>query len=292
MAFRRFTDFILRGRTQAMATAFVLGFMPVIGLLGSLIATLVTLRRGMQEGALVFIAAVLPILFVFMGVPADQGPSTAVGAFDVVIMITTINGLAWLTAVVLGKTSSWSLVLDVIGILGVIVIIALHLIYPDMANWWQHWLTNYFAGVGTIAGGDAHSMGVITGMTATMKYYATGMAAIMFSFYALLDLLIARWWQDKLFNPGGLRKELLSGGILALWQNVMMQDAMLLLAMVFALAGLSLMHYVIAASHTKWWWLAIIYIVLSIVPESIVLFVLAGLLDTAFDLRKKVKGSI
>jgi hypothetical protein len=303
MLFRRFTDFILRGRTQAMVTAFVLGFVPVLGLISSLIATLVTLRKGIQEGALVFIAAVLPILLVFSSVPADQSPSTSISAFDIVVMIVTINGLAWLSAIILGRTSSWSLVLDVIGVLGFAVVITLHLSYPDMANWWQQWLTNYFAGVGVATGGDAHSLNVVKGMTAEMKYYATGMAAIMLSFYALLDLLAGRWWQDTMFNPGGLSTELkairlskvcaiilLIGAAFAFGHVVMMQDAMLILGMMFALAGLSLMHYVITATRAKWWWVAIIYIALSIVPESIVLFVLAGLLDSFFDFRKKFKA--
>jgi uncharacterized protein YybS (DUF2232 family) len=140
-------------------------------------------------------------------------------------------------------------------------------------------------------------------MTAEMKYYATGMAAIMLSFYALLDLLAGRWWQDTMFNPGGLSTELkairlskvcaiilLIGAAFAFGHVVMMQDAMLILGMMFALAGLSLMHYVITATRAKWWWVAIIYIALSIVPESIVLFVLAGLLDSFFDFRKKFKA--
>ncbi|MES2219286.1 MAG: hypothetical protein V4501_12860 [Pseudomonadota bacterium] len=306
MLFRRFTDFILRGRTQAMVTAFVLGFMPVIGLISSLIATLVTLRKGMQEGALVFIAAVLPILLVFSSVPQAASPSTSISAIDVVIMIATINALAWISAVVLGKTSSWSLVLDVLGVLGVVTVIVLHLAYPDMAGWWQQWLTNYFAGVGVATGGDAHSLSVVQGMTSEMKYYATGIAGIMFSFYALVDLLIGRWWQDTMFNPGGLSKELkairlskicaiifLVGIVFAFSHVVMMQDAMLVLGMVFALAGLSLMHYVIAAKHIKWGWVTLIYILLSIVPESIALFIIAGLLDSVFDFRKKfnVPGS-
>jgi hypothetical protein len=301
MLMRRFTDFILRGRYQAMVTAFAVSFVPVLGLLGSLIATLVTLRKGVQDGALVFIAAVLPIVLIYESVPPDQGATTTISTVDVVIMVILINIGAWLAAVILRRTSSWSLVLDVIGLLGFAVVVILHLIYPDMASWWQQWLTNYFNGVSQATTGDPHALASITNMANNLKDYATGITAIMLSFYALLDLVLARWWQDAMFNPGGLRRELLSirlskfcgivcvaGLAAAFMQIVSLQDATLILGMTYSLAGLSLMHYAIAATHAKWYWLMIIYIALSIIPQSLILIALAGLLDTAFDFRKRL----
>jgi hypothetical protein len=306
MLLRRFTDYILRGRLQAMSTAFVLGFIPVLGLISSLIATLVTLRKGAQEGALVFVAATLPILLVYAGMPPDHGASDGISTIDIVVMISTINVIAWVSAVILRRFSSWSWVLDLIGILTVIVIIVLHLQFPEIQTWWQNWLTNYFAAVG-LSQGDGPHLKDVTGIVASIKNYATGLAAVMLSFYALLSLVIGRWWQDAMFNPGGLRQELMAirlsylvgtifllGLFLSFWGIPVVLDAMPILYMIFALAGLSLMHYLVKAINVKWWWLITLYIVLSIVPQSIIVIAMAGLLDTAFNFRKRwpIKNSL
>jgi hypothetical protein len=302
MLIRRFTDFVLRGRFQSMGAAFVLGFIPVIGLVSSLIATLVTLRKGAQEGALVFVAATLPILLVYAGMSSNHLPAESISPIDVVIMISSINAIAWISALILRQFSSWSFVLDVVGLLSVIVIVALHLAYPGITEWWQSWLTNYFHAVGL--NDNAHAM---ANMVMGIKDYATGLVTIMLSFYAVLTLLVARWWQDAIFNPGGLRQELMSVRlsyllgtvflicmVLSFWNMPIVMDVVPVLYMIFGLAGLSLLHYTVKAINAKWWLLAVIYGVLSLIPQSIIIVAMAGLLDTGFDFRKRlpVKNSL
>ena len=302
MLIRRFTDFVLRGRFQSMGAAFLLGFIPVVGLISSLIAALVTLRKGAQEGALVFVAATLPILLVYAGMPSNHLPAEAISPIDIVIMIGSINAITWVSALILRQYSSWSFVLDVVGLLSVIVIVALHVAYPGITDWWQSWLTNYFQAVGL--GDNTHAM---ANMVMGIKDYATGLVTIMLSLYALLILLVARWWQDAVFNPGGLRQELMSirlsyvlgtvfliGLVLSFWNLPVVMDVVPVLYMIFALAGLSLLHYTVKATNAKWWLLVVIYGVLSLIPQSIIIIAMAGLLDTGMNLRKRlpVKNSL
>ena len=87
MFLRRFTDFVLQNRLQAMATAFITAFIPVIGSISILIAALVTLRKGAYEGALVAVAATLPyIISYFTAIPAADQVQMAVAMLAILIV--------------------------------------------------------------------------------------------------------------------------------------------------------------------------------------------------------------
>ena len=60
MSLHRLTAYLLKHRWQALALTFVCTFIPVLGTLSILLAALVTLRKGVIEGAAFTLAAVLP----------------------------------------------------------------------------------------------------------------------------------------------------------------------------------------------------------------------------------------
>jgi hypothetical protein len=303
MLLRRFTDYILRGRVHALAAAFVLVLVPIIG---CVIATFVTLRKGAQEGAFVFIALILPYLLIMMMAPSEQvSGENSNNLLEGVIFIVSISFVSWLIAVILRATSSWSVVLDSLALISVAVIILIHLYYPDMAQFREHWLKNYFELLQQAAKDFFIAIGMsnssIVNILNKLKDLTAGITTLMFSSQALLFLLLARWWQDAMFNPGGLRKELKTirlskvcaivfiVGLFAAFQHiVMMQNAIIILFMIFALAGFSLMHYIITAKKINFWLVGFVYIALSIFPKSMVFLVLAGLLDAFFDFRKRL----
>jgi hypothetical protein len=297
MSLRRFTDYILQGRVHALVAAFVLGFVPVFGTFGSIIAAFVTLRKSIHDGALIFIFTTLPTLLL-VTLPADPNNGTF-ALITVIVMTVVINFLSWLSAVILKLTSSWSLVLDVLGLLGVLVVITLHLADPNLAQFWEHWTLNYVASMKEMLGSAADYVSAnIVNNIHVIKDYLTGQVTLILGSCSVLILLAARWWQDAVFNPGGLRKELMEVRLskvsalvtlacfaLSFMHVVMTQDALPIMLLFYAFAGLSLMHYVIFAKNMNWSWLVIIYVGLLFAPFVLIV---AGLLDTVFDFRKRL----
>jgi hypothetical protein len=303
MLLRRFTDFILRSRLQAMGTAFVFAFLPLISSVSIIIAAFVTLRKGTFEGALVLFAAVLPTIFGFAFLPAEEHFSLMMGALDVVLLS---NLLTWVFATQLAKYKNWTFVLECSTLLGILVVIAVHLIYPDVQSWWSAHLSEYFAQsihkMGQYEPGEvgAQTM-VIDKMVASVKMYATGLVVSFILFNALLQVVLARWWQAVMFNPQGLRGELYQirlgqtagiifviGLVLSYWGYSIVLDIMPVLYLAFGIAGLSLLHSVIALSKVKWLWLTMVYLGVMLFPLSITLIAMLALIDTGVDFRKRL----
>lgn len=311
MLLRRITDFILQGRLQAMGTAFICAFLPLVGTVSVLIAALVTLRKGVQEGALVLVAATLPVLISYAGFPVDSAAASyTVSPANAVSFVVIINVLTWLYAVVLRRYPSWSLVIQLAGFVAVVTVVAVHIAYPDVRAWWQDWLTNYFGHVeqeaGQLSAEDVKANKAMIGnVVASIAPYATGIIAAIVSFYALLQLLLARWWQAAMFNPGGLRKELLVirmsyaagavfvlGLVLSYWSSALIVDVMPVLYLVFGLAGFSLLHSIANNNKASWFLFALVYIVITVIPTAVILIAMAALLDTWLDFRKRFQKQI
>lgn len=302
MMLRRFTDFILQNRLQAMGIAFALAFLPLIGSLSILIAALVTLRKGAYEGALVFLAASLPVLIRYMALPADA----SVGLAQTMILIVLgSNFLVWLFAVLLRAYGHWSVVLEMTLLFGILFVGLAHVMYPELPAWWEKELSLY-AGKALAAADDTKE--VQAAIIADMKNYATGFVLSFVLINVVLQLLMARWWQAVIFNPGGLRKELydirlkyIAGAVflavllLSYLKNAYALDMMPLVYMVYALAGLSLLHYVISciATRSGWFWLLLVYTsMILLFPFSVAAIAVLGLFDTGLDLRKRLSSKL
>ncbi len=307
MFLRRFTDFVLQNRVQGMATAFVSAFVPIIGSISILIAGLVTLRKGAFEGLLVLIAATVPyIITYFASPPAPEQALLAEGILGVIIVS---NVLTWMFAIVLRRFSNWNITIEIAALLGVLVIVLVHLFNPDIQNWWASQLSVYFAKTTDVvnklkattdAAQSAPSEAQIQAVN-TAKRFATGFVAVSVLFNALLQLLIARWWQAAIYNPGGLRKELyqirlshITGFafvialVLAFLGIDVALDMMPILCMAFFVAGLSLLHSIVSKQKIAWLWLILIYMgIIWLFPLSIVIIAFIALVDTGFDFRKR-----
>lgn len=304
MFLSRMTDFILQSRVQAMAAAFLLAFIPLIGMISILIAALVTLRKGVVEGALVTFAATLPYLISYYAssIPAEQ--VQMVGMMLGVIVLGNI--LTWVFAAVLRQFSNWSFTLELAALLGVLAVGIVHLVCPDVQGWWSTQLTAYFAKtaqkVGELSSSDnALPAEMQQQVVAAMKQYATGVVVATLLLNSLLLVVVARWWQAAVFNPGGLRKELynirlshITGITLALililayLGNEFALDVIPILCAVFFVAGLSLLHSAVQSAKNGWLWLVLIYAgIVVLFPMSFFMVSMIALFDTGMDFRKR-----
>lgn len=303
---RRFTDFILKSRTQAMAAVFVIAFLPYIKSIGILIAALVTLLKGAREGAYVFAAATLPLLIKgYFAATASNTPDVTL--YIMLGIVIASSFLAWGFSVLLQQYNNWNIVLEAVILFGIIVVVSIHLLYPDIQQWWATQLTYYYKEM--LARPEfqltdemraaAEQMQIKT--INEIKYYATGVMIGSILFTTIIQLLVARWWQAALVNPGGLRKELyqvrlghIAGFIfvidlaLAYFGSEVALDVLPVMCGVFAIAGLSLIHSAMSMTRFGWLWLILLYA--GLVKEfaaGIIIISIIALFDTGFNFRKR-----
>lgn len=299
MLLQRLTAFVLQSRLHAMGSAFVLSLIPLGGTVSVLIAGLVTLRKNVLEGFLVLFTATLPYL-IYMARPPSELP--LVDIFVEIIVVS--NVLTWVFAVMLRQYGSWTFTLEFAALLGILIISTVHLLYPNVQNWWGDQLTNYYK---VIAERGDNVAGAISPETqeqivAVVKSYATGFVVAMLLLISLLQLLLARWWQAAVFNPGGLGTELrnikmgyaaagffMAGLLLSYFDNAVVIEIMPIIYMTFCAAGLSLIHVWVARKPSAWTWLGFVYLGLFLVfPYSMVLIAMLALVDTFVDFRKRL----
>ncbi len=306
MLLRRITDFILQSRLHAMGTAFGCAFIPWVGAISIVIAAFVTLRKGAREGAFVMLAATLPLLIGYWTFPADNQTSALLTDSNLMLLMVVGNILTWLFSVILRHYANWSWLLQLAAVLSIIVVCVVHLVYPDAQSWWGVELKNYFTQ--TMQNMDAAKLtddstqSAIASIAESVKPYATGIITVFIVFNALLQLLIARWWQAVVFNPGGLRKEMyeirmsyIAGALfvlglaLSFWVGSdWITDVMPIFYLIFCLAGLSLLHSLISRSKVSWFWLSLVYLSVMLAPICLTLIAMIALLDTWLDLRVRL----
>lgn len=324
MWLQRVTDYLLRHRWRALLMTFLITFVPVIGIAGIMIAALVTLVKGIAEGAIFTVAASVPFLlsFYLSGSHATAAPLVVWAAVGVAVVS---NLLTWVFAVMLKRQVNWSSILQMATLIGVLVVSLVHLANPAVSDWWGTELQSFYSQAAVAAKGVVSNSSVALSDASAQtagdaaaqatdiqletinitKHYATGMMVAVVLFNALLQLMAARWWQAQLFNPGLLRRELhgirlspLAGVLflasMVIWYlgNNVVVDIMPILYLLFGVAGLSVIHYLFGLFNnpTAWFWMMLLYVTLLIaMPASIMLLAVIALLDIWLDLRARVK---
>lgn len=306
MFLKRLTHYLLKHRTQALLITFLITFLPIAGVLGIVIATLFTLVHGIIEGAFFAIAATLPyaISFFISGSKAATIPLVVWAAVGVAIVS---NVLTYCFAILLRQGASWSTIIQVAALLGVLVVSVIHLIYPDVAVWWKRELAAYLEATKglLIINKSSSSADLQLKAIDVTKDYATGLMSAAILFNAIMQLIIARWWQVFIFKPKTLANELHTirlnhwtgiffvASLICLYLgNSVVVDIMPIEYLLFAGAGLSLVHYCFALvrSATKWFWLILFYFIFLVsLPVSVIIVSMLALLDIFFDVRKRLK---
>jgi hypothetical protein len=307
------TNYLLKHRLVALTLTFVITFIPVIGVLGILFAGLVTIRKGILEGAIFTFAATLPYCILRVYMPSSEAITPAfiwltigVGALS--------NVLTWVFVVMMRRGMNWSAVLQVAALMGVLVISVVHLAYPNVSDWWADQLqflnmqvqssVNSVSSIKNNMDPDAVKEAQQQAINSA-KLIATGAVVGVTLLIAFMQVVLACWWNAIVFNRGSLQRGLhnirLSGlaGVLFMlsllfsyWGNTVVLDIMPILYLLFCAAGLSLLHYFFEMMTTPvvWFWLCLMYITLIFaVPASIVVVATIALLDIWLDLRKRFK---
>ena len=302
MLLRRLTDYLLSSRWRALAIGMLASFIPIPGgNLGILVAGLVTLRQGALEGSLVFCATIFTSVlgYFFFRTPETAWLTSEAAQWG----FFAFSLLTWLLVLTLRVFASWAVVAELGALIALIVVAVLHVVFPDLQAWWVTQLTTYFNQVMPQMGGRLpDDMAQVTGFLADFSRYATGVLAASFLFNILTQVVLARAWETVVFMPGQLRRELYMfrpGWISAIVTVLLLVldlmgvaiaiDLLPVMILLFALAGLSLMHAVCARMRKPWVMLILVYVgICFTLPWSLIGIAIPGLLDVWVDFRARL----
>lgn len=281
---RALAEFIMRGRAQAAAFAGVCIFVPF---LSSAAIALVTLRRGGLDGFYILVWALLPYI-VFSAVDVSFLPFTFV---VLSMMAATIGG-----ALVLRSGSAWS-----VSVLGLLAICAtggfvFGATFPDQISAFiVEWNSVQQQAVAQLKQ-QGYELAEVTELTSPK---ITGIVAYVATMSAFLALLVGRWWQALLYNPGGFQQEfhqfrlnltqaLLCFGLAVLGLSRSDYDYWgLVAALPLFLVSVTIAHNIVAEKKLGKHWLIVFYI-LTMAPAFYLVAVVIGLMDSWLDFRKRI----
>ena len=280
---RALAEFIMRGRAQACAVAFLGNLFPLIS---PATVGLVSLRKGSQEGVVVLLWAALPLIASYF---FDQGTS----------LLTFISGLSLLmtliTANVLRVTGSWQWTILTSMLTAMMVMFAIALLLSTDVDLLVDRLSTMFAEL-------AQQQSAQVEPFIASRPLVLGLGALMLAVSTILCLFVSRWWQAMLYNPGGfgeefrqLRLDVRAAGlsiiafVVALYLPTEYRFWAELMVLPLLLSGLSLMHYGVNVAALGKAWLVFMYVGLVVSGPVIGgLLVGLGLADSLLNLRLKL----
>ena len=274
---RALAKFVMIGRKQAFLAVLLLGLIPLANFLNPVIVGLVMLRKGTREAAYVLAWAILPI-----------GAWAMVGDPVPLIMLIGTSGLAYL----LRETESWEFTLLAAIVIGVCVELYLRL-QPAV-------LDAAFLQLDALLAANS----VQEFQPEQFREVLTSIIGAVYMFLAIVLLMLARWMQAALYNPGGFKKEfhglriernvallLLGLMLLANFGVLVPPSSVLYLILPLMFSGLALIHSVVAWKKLSTMWLTALYAFLML-PVVAQLLVLLALIDSWYNFRARFKSAV
>lgn len=292
--------FILKGRLNAVLVAASLALLslpfPPVSVVSSAAVALVSLRLGAKEGALVLCCAWLAAVLL---------STVWIGDYQFALIYGAVLWLpVWLIAIVLREGRDLGLAVELAVLVGVLAVAGFFLVHPDPLAFWQSVLSMMIQPM--LLNQPDVDPDLIKRTAAGFSHYMTGIVAAGSVCGLLFGLLMARWWQANLFNPGGFRDEFLAlkgHRAVSIATGVLIAIAWLiggsvgdfcwnLLALLFVLyifIGTAVLHSCFAVMKHSRFMVPLLYITLLMIPHVMAMIALCGLSDTWLDLRNKFK---
>ena len=276
---RALAEFIMRGRVQAALVAFFGNLLPLIS---PAAVSLVTLNKGLSEGALLTLWALLPLLIAFF-----------VSDINAMVTLSSIVGVIGVMAAseLLRISASWARTLVFVVVFSGVAALVLDFLFAEQAEVFELVVANLFREIQ-----QQQENAFIPG-----RNFLLGVIGYVIALTSVICLVLGRWWQAMLYNPGGFKSEfhqlrlgvgsaaILVAGVVVC--NVASQEFSSwvgLLGLPLLLGGLALVHYSVAFYQLGGHWLVIFYVVLfTVSPLSLVLIGL-GFLDSIMNIRSRL----
>lgn len=278
---RALAEFVMRGKAQAIAIAMLAIATDIFAWAGASIVALVILRRGVKEGITVLLWSSLPAMVLAMW--GDVSP------------LAGLLGTA-AVAIVLRMTVSLPLALVAAVLSGVVTGLALSLFAKPYIEEVVRFIAELFTQLQNQAGAEAASYLQAPNATQVLGFLGLGNTITV-----VTCLIIARWWQAMLYNPGGFRQEfhglrltppltvlLLVMGIAMSLLGPDYRFWAFIVVVPFVFAGFALVHSVVAQKQLSGHWLGFFYMVWLFLDPLKLLLVLVVIADSWIDIRGRI----
>ncbi len=275
----------MRSRAGAIGVVALGALMPLLFWVSGAVLGLVTLRRGLAEGVLITLGAtaiLLPVYALMIGTP---------------MAILQPMGLIWLPVLalsqILRQTVSLAATLQAAGLIAAVGVLVFYGLHGDPALFWQGTLRSVAE---VFSGGSPGPEWQLAAEQLAPRL--TGLWIANMLGIVVLCLLLARWWQAVLYNPGGFREEFhslrfarwfailalaaIAGGIFS--PPGLIADLATVIGAVFLLQALAVVHAVALARGWHVGWLVGVYLLLPLMLRPMALL---GLADTFGDFRAR-----
>lgn len=293
---RAIAKFAMRSQSAASISAaayavFALFFAPFMVVSGAIIG-LTSLRFGLARGLRVFVTAMLVAGVAYYLVL--QRPGAAL-----LLCVTWIPLL--MVGQVLRTTENQGVALTACAAFAAIYTVAVRLAVADVT---AHWLARLEAlGEAVTSQGGTFFAVEELAVVAGVMHEATVVVACL---YWMTAILLARWWQSELYNPGGFGDEfrqmviprmvspiaavvavfaltqVSSGGV-----HGLPSDLLIVLVVLFGFQGLALLHHRVHKLGLAKWWLVGFYTLLILAPHRVgLVLAFIGIADTMADVRR------
>ncbi|ALI01999.1 hypothetical protein C1Y08_11190 [Pseudomonas sp. FW306-02-F02-AA] len=284
---RAIAEFIMRGRMQATLVVAGCAALPLLYWLGAAAGSLVLLRRGLKDALGVLALGILPALIWWLYSDDPRALMVLLGS----------SGLA----LVLRASESWNRVLLVSIAMGLVFSVVLGAAYRPQIEM----LSQELVKILPLALGDLYqqlSVEERARLAALIAPVLTGLIAALLQIVSVLSLIVGRYWQALLYNPGGFGREfrairiplgpaMLLLACMLLGPNFGSQLAMLtpLCSVPLVFAGLALIHGLVAEKRLARFWLVGLYVTLLLFMQLIYpLLVVLAIVDSLIDFRGRL----
>ena len=284
---RALAEFIMRGRMQATLVVAGCATLPLLYWLGAAAGSLVLLRRGLQDALGVLALGLLPALLWWLYSDDPRALLVLLGSSSL--------------ALVLRASESWTRVLLVSIAMGVVFAVVLGTVFAPQIEMLAQALIKVMPSLL----GDVYqklSVDEQAHFASLIAPVLTGLIAALLQIVSLLSLLVGRYWQALLYNPGGFGREfrairiplgpaMLLLACMLLGPNFGTQMAMLtpLCSVPLVFAGLALIHGLVAEKRLAKFWLVGLYVTLLLFMQLIYpLLVVLAIVDSLIDFRGRL----
>ncbi len=269
--------------------------LPLVYVLSIATLSLVSLQKGLTEGLIVgAIATVLlfATTLVFGGQAQDLLWLLLVSWLPVIVISTIVKNYGNIDQ---GLKFGFLLALLVLGFLYVLTA-------PNSSQFWLKFFeANLAPMLEKLNMPEQLFAQFKTILTVNMNGLLTSSIVLM----VVLGLIIGRYWQAKLYNPGGFGtefKQIRLGKVLAIITLVVLLAASFLkdlmfftdlqrsFILLFVLQGLAVLHYFLQTKQYATGVLAMVYVVIFLLPVVAVVLAITGILDNWFNFRRVIQS--
>jgi hypothetical protein len=291
---RRIGLWLLKDNRYAIIAVLLCSLLMLIPLPGDFLAGIIvgfiTLKRGSLYGL---------YLLIFIALLAI-GVTWQLHSFNIYIFLLLRTIFVWLGALAIRRFYSWTMTVELMAAVCLLVVFLLHIFFPNMTQIWKDNFLSYVSMFKSIKLGTVQvTVDQVINPVISMM---TGLTVLFTAIGVLIQLMLARFWFAALFNPSGFAQELamirvsraacvifLMMMILTGWYHQALLDYLPVFFLPFIISGFSLLYFI--AMIKQHWWPILVFIAIvlfAFLGVSIVLLVILSFIDSCFNLRLRL----